>query len=888
MIGKTIAHYEITGLLGKGGMGEVYLAHDAKLDRDVAFKVLPVEMSDDPERAARFEREARMLASLQHPNIASIYGYEHIDGVRFLTMELAEGENLTQRLERGRLPLQDALQIARQIATGLEAAHDKNIVHRDLKPANIMVDADGGVKILDFGLARAYAGDANDREELGTSPTITAAMTQVGVVLGTAAYMSPEQAKGKSVDKRSDIWSFGVLMFEMLCGRKLFEGETMSETMADVMKSEIDWSMLPGETPRWLVTLLRRCLDRDPSTRLQSIGEARIALQRGGYEEAEEVIAATGGPASRRWPWIGVGATLLVLAAAVVWHGLREAPPQPLVQSTLMPPAGWDFDSGSPFAVSPDGRRIAFVANANHENGANPGETSSIWLRDLAEAEARRLEGTDGASYPFWSPDGSQIAFFANSKLNRIDVRGGPVIALCDTRDGRGGTWSASGTIIFQRGWSEGLMKIPGGGGTPVSITTLNEERFDVAHRWPSFLPDGRRFIFFVVSTTSAVGSEFSGIYLGSLDSAETRQLLTSESRALYSKGHLLYRIGSTLMARPFDPDEAALTGDPIPVATDVPGGAISWGGAQFGVSESGLLVHLRGAGATYSLLNWRDREGNLIDVSGDPAGYWEPAISHDGSRIAVSIGHDAGDIWLHDLERNVRTRFSFDPADDRSPLWSGDDGRIIFASGRKMVGEVYERAVSGQGEARLLFASGMNITLDDWSSDDQWIFYSGLAPGDKGWDIWAFNTRTSEAGPILNGPFNESNARLSPDGRWLAFDSDESGRPEIYVQSFPNADGRWMVSDEGGSHALWREDGRELFYVNADEVVTSVDVAGDTYFTFGKPRPLFNVNVKSSTGRNWAVSRDGQRFLANERPPVDQDKIGARLIQNWSAGLRR
>ncbi len=424
MIGKTIAHYEITGLLGKGGMGEVYLAHDAKLDRDVAFKVLPADMADDPERAARFEREARMLASLQHPNIASIYGYEHVDGVRFLTMELAEGENLTQRLERGRLPLQDVLQIAQQIATGLEAAHKKNIVHRDLKPANIMVDAAGGVKILDFGLARAYAGDAHEGEEVESSPTITGAMTQVGVVLGTAAYMSPEQAKGKSVDKRSDIWSFGVLVFEMLCGRKLFEGETMSETMADVMKSEIEWSMLPGETPRWLVTLLQRCLDRDPSTRLQSIGEARIALHRGDSEGAEEISASTVGPASRRWPWIGVGAALLVLAAAVVWHGLREAPPQPLVQSILMPPADWDFDSGSPFAVSPDGRRIAFVANANHDNGANPGETSSIWLRDLSEAEAHRLAGTDGASYPFWSPDGSQIAFFAQLQAQQDRCKG--------------------------------------------------------------------------------------------------------------------------------------------------------------------------------------------------------------------------------------------------------------------------------------------------------------------------------------------------------------------------------------------------------------------------------------------------------------------------------
>jgi Tol biopolymer transport system component len=888
LIGKTVAHYEITSLLGKGGMGEVFRARDIKLDRDVAFKVLPQELSGDPERAARFEREARMLASLQHANIASIYGYEHIDGIRFLTMELAEGEDLAERLEQGRVQTEEALNIALQIAIGLEAAHDKNIMHRDLKPANVKVDADGVVKILDFGLARAYAGDASEPQDLATSPTITAAMTQAGVILGTAAYMSPEQAKGKSVDHRSDIWSFGVILFEMLCGRKLFEGETVSETMAEVMKNKIEWSTLPEDTPRWARNLLQRCLDRDPSSRLQSIGEARIALQRGQYQGEDGAVAtSSNAPVSRRWPWFGVVAALLVLAATVAWNGWGGTAPELLTQSTLMPPPEWDFDAGSPFAVSPDGRQIAFVANASRDNDENTTSATSIWLRDLSTPESRRVEGTDGAAYPFWSPDGRWIAFFAQGKLNKIAAGGGPVIPLCDTRNGRSGTWNKSGTIVFQRNWSEGLMKIPAAGGTPEPITTLSQERFDVAHRWPRFLPDGQHFLFYLVSTTSQTTSEFSGIYVGSLGSDETRLLLKSESRGLYSEGHLLYRAGSTLMARPFDAGKQVFTGDPTPVSTDIPGGSISWGGAQFGASETGPIVHLRGAGATNSLLTWRDREGNPLGIVGEQAGYWEPTVSHDGKHVAVSMGQDAADIWLHDLVRDVRTRFTFDSADDRSPLWSPDDSSIVFSSARNSVGEIYQRPVSGQGGATLLNTPGTNISLTDWSHDGRWVLFSSLAPGDQGWDLWALDMQTSVAEPILDGPFNESSGRLSPDGRWLSFTSDESGDFEVYVQSFPDANGRWMVSTEGGNEAYWRGDGRELFFIQDARVVMAVDVTSDTTFSFGRPRPLFTVSTNSAVGSVYNVSQDGQRFLFTERLPVDPSKVGARLIQNWTAGLR-
>ncbi len=888
MIGRTLAHYEITAMLGKGGMGEVYRATDTKLGRDVALKVLPRELSGDPERAARFEREARVLASLQHPNIASIYGFEKVDGVLILTMELAEGDDLSQRLGRGRLPLDDVLQVATAIAVGLESAHQHNIIHRDLKPANVKVDASGIVKILDFGLARAFTGFSQDDEDLANSPTISVAMTQAGVILGTASYMSPEQAKGKPVDQRSDIWSFGVLLFEMLSGRKPFVGETVSETMAEVMKSEIDWSALPPETPVWLVRLLRRCLDRNPQTRLQSIGEARIAIER---REEEATVAVAESPAKKpsRWPWLAVAATFLVLAAAVFWDGFQPAPDAPLVRSTLLPPDDHFYAVDSPFAVSPDGRRIAFVATTSPGAVLTRTTTRSLWVRDLAEAEAREVPGTDGAQYPFWSHDGRQLGFFAGGRLNKVDLRGGPVVPLCDTQDGRGGSWNADGVILFQQRWSEGLMKIPAGGGTPEPVTTLDAARSDVAHRWPRFLPDGRRFLFFVVNTTSMAASEYSGVYWGSLDSDETRLILRGESRALYSEGHLLYRVDSTLMAHPIDEASMELRGDAVPISANVAGGGISWGGAHFGVSPDGALVSLRGAGATFSRLVWRDREGNQLGTVGEESSYAELDLSHGGKRLAVVDGGHTSDVWLFDLDRNVRTRFTFDPADDRSPLWSPDDERIAFVSSRQSVGEVYVRPVSGNQAPSLLFSTGTNTVLGDWSSDGRWIIYESLSLGEDTWDLMAHDTVEGVQVPIATGPFVQQFPALSPDGRWLAFASGESGRQEIYVQPFPEGPGRWMVSTDGGTRPMWTREGRELVFFDADaDDVYAVEVGGGDTPSFGAPERLFVSTIRTGTGNLSVMSDDGQRFLAVERPLVDRSEQSASLILNWRRMVER
>ena len=580
MIGKTLGQYEITALLGKGGMGEVYRATDTKLQREVALKLIPPELSGDPERLARFRREARTLASLHHARIASLFGIEEIDGATILVMELVEGQDLAERLDTGgAFSVEDVVAIAIQIAEGLEFAHDHGIMHRDLKPANIKITAQGDIKLLDFGLARAYTGEAPDESSVSNSPTITAALTQFGVILGTAAYMSPEQAKGRSVDRRADIWSYGVIIYELLAGRRLFQGETASETMADVMKGEINWEGLPDETPEPLRRLLHRCLDRNPATRLRDIGEARIALEdlragRSNDMETQPTAPASQGFRRERFVWL---ALLLVSLAGVAWLTLlRPGPPDaPLVQSTLLPPPGWDFVASAPFAVSPDGSRIAYVAYARPDNNDRGTGMNAIWIRDLDSAEPRQLVSSDGDAYPFWSPDGRWIAYYSNDKLNKIESRGGPVIPLCDALDGRGGSWNQDGVIIFQRNWSEGLMKVPAGGGTPEPLTTLNADRVDIAHRWPVFFPDGRHFLYFVVCTTSPATNEHSGIYLGNLDTGESTMVLRTESRALYSQGNLLYRAGTTLMAHPFDPSSGRLTGDPIAVATDIPGGQV-------------------------------------------------------------------------------------------------------------------------------------------------------------------------------------------------------------------------------------------------------------------------------------------------------------------------
>ena len=894
LIGRTLAHYEVTALLGKGGMGEVYRATDTKLGREVALKVLPRELAEDPERLARFRREARTLASLHHPRIASLFGIEDAGGTMLLAMELVEGRDLAEHLGvAGALSIEDVVAIGVQIAEGLEFAHDHGVMHRDLKPANIKVTGQGEVKLLDFGLARAFKGEPTDESDLANSPTITAALTSDGVVLGTAAYMSPEQAKGRSVDRRSDIWSYGVVLYELLVGRKLFQADTVSETMAEVLKTEIDFATLPSATPAPLRRLLARCLDRDPSTRLRDIGEARVtleALRAGRTDEVVEPPTATPRSSSGRERMVWV--TLLLASLAVV-AGLvisRPTPDEPLlVQSTLEPPQGWGFIPASPLEVSPDGRQIAFVAFPLPDDERSGG-SNAIWIRALDSAEARHLVAVDQNAYPFWSPDARWIGFFSDGKLNKIESRGGPVIPLCDAGDGRGGSWNRDGVIIFQRDWNEGLMKIGAGGGVPEPLTTLDRDRDEILHRFPTFLPDGRQFLFYVARTTNPYTNEESGIYVGSLDTGETRFLLRSESRGRYAQGHILYRNGRILMARGFDPSTLQLTGDPAPIATEVAGGTISWGGAQFGVSESGVLVHLRGLGVTESVFAWRDRSGTVLSTVGEPDAYWEPSLSPDGTRIAVVVGASSGDIWIQDLEDGRRTRFSFDDADERTPLWSPDGRHVLYTVTPAAASDIYMRAVSGDEPAQRVHSAGTVIQLTHWSKDGRHVFFNTLNAGKGGGDVWVLDMESREAKPVLDDAEWQEGASLSPDGKYLVYCSGPTGNNQVYVQSFPVASGRWMVSSDSRTgitqRPLWRDDGREIFYQRGNTLM-AVSISTENGFVSGTPEVLFDLgfNVVDPT---YNISGDGQRILTHELPPTDRDLAGARLIQHWVGLLER
>ncbi|MCZ6708310.1 MAG: hypothetical protein O7A71_10230, partial [Chloroflexi bacterium] len=555
-----------------------------------------------------------------------------------------------------------------------------------------------------------------------------------------------------------------------------------------------------------------------------------------------------------------------------------EAPRQ-AVQATLLPPEGGTYESSDPLALSPDGRQLAFVANVDGER--------LLWVRDLDTAAVRSLPGTGGARYPFWSPDGRWLAFTAGTRLSKVNVAGGPPIPICNADTGRGGTWGPDGTILFQPKFSEPLYRVSSGGGEPEQVTTLDESRFDIAHRWPEFLPDGRHFLFFVVSTTNPLASEHAGVFVGSLDSPETKQVLRVESRAAYSDGHLLFRRGSAFMAQPFDLGRRELSGDPLPISNDIRGGAISWGGANFGVSRNASLVFLTGGSQGETELRWVDRKGTQLRTMGEATTYRDPRISPDGQFVAVSQGRDAGDIWLYDLQRDVRTRFSFDQSDEGSPLWSPDGKRVAFHSSREGVWQIRVRDTAGAGSEEVLFESKSQMDLTDWSSDGRFIFFTALSR-DTGWDVWVYSFDDGSARAVISEQKDQWQARLSPDGRWIAYGSGDSGEIEVYVQAFPESRGRWMVSTRGGDSPVWSRDGKELFFKSTDSQLMAVDVnAGDAFKT-GQPKPLFAVSLKGSVNASFDVSPDGQRFLLNARAETETSNLGATLILNWPEVLQR
>jgi Tol biopolymer transport system component len=841
-----LGRFEVRGLLGAGGMGEVYRAYDGSLGREVAIKILPTTFTGDAERLARFEREARILAALSHPHIAALYGVEELgagsDGdaaPRALVLEFVDGETLAERLGRSRLSTGEAIDIARQIAAGMAAAHDTGVVHRDLKPANIKIRPDGVVKILDFGLAKADALLAGS----GAEPLLKSAETVGGVVLGTPAYMSPEQARGGVVDKRADVWAFGCVLFEMLTGKAPFAGGTAADSIAAVLEREPDWSLVPSRAPAAVHQLLRRCLEKQPQRRLRDVGDARFELQ-------EESRLATPPPQGRT-ARVLAGAALggaIAFAALLQLPRLREDGAVPRVQLTLQPPDGHTI-VGVP-VPSPDGRHLLFAARAAS------GE-SALWVRDIDATAARRIAGTEQASNPFWSPDGRSVAFGVAKTLKRTAIAGGPVQRIADLDPvALGASWNRDDVIVFAPSNQAPLHRVSASGGAPERLTTLNGERLENSHRWPQFLPDGRHFIF----TARSELPDNTGIYVASLDNpGSPTRLLNAQSAAVFvSPGFLLFLRDNTLLAQPFDVRRLALSGNAVAIAGDV---------AAFAASADGtVLTHIPVA---MTRLTWIDRSGAERSVIQARGRFSQVRLSPDESRAAVVTSDQATggrDIWVVALADGGVTRITSHPAADWFPVWSPDGSEIVFASERRDTNTFYAVPSSGGGREREVFqthGSGL-VAPTDWSRDGRFVLFHSYPRADI--SVLALTTPDTPA-PVVSSPFADWIASFSPDGRWIAYESDESGQDEVYVRAIAHPT-QHRVSVGGGTQPRWRRDGRELFYIGAGDRLFAAAVTTAPRLTVDQPKPLFQAcpQVPGQEGSpfmyRYDVGADGARSL--------------------------
>ena len=902
-VGTRLGAYEIIGKLGEGGMGEVWRATDSKLKREVAIKVLPEAFADDAERLARFEREAQVLAQLQHPNIASIYGLEESSGIRALVMELVEGEDLAERLKRGMLPLDETLAVARQIAEALEAAHEKGIVHRDLKPANVKFTADGKVKVLDFGLAKAMdppagstsAADLARSPTLMNSPTMTAAQgTQLGVILGTAAYMSPEQARGQAVDKRADIWSFGVVLHEMLSGRSLFAADTVTDTLAGVLKNEIDLAKLPAGTPASVRRLVRRCLERNPKDRLHDIADARIELleatSRAGDPGLEPPTSHSVPRRGSTWRLPLVTAVALALGLAAGWF-VRPGPVRPpLVCTAILAPDGTDLvpvgDAAGPVAVSPDGTQLAFTAR-------DSAGATRLYVHSLAAGKARVIPSSEGARYPFWSPDSRSLAFFNTGQLLRVDLAEGAPLALAPANDARGGSWGTNGTIVYAPSYDTPLLQISARGGPSAPASILDGERSEGTHRFPSFLPDGRHFLF-EARGYSAWMRTSDGVFVGSLDDPGKRvRLLAHATNAAYISGRLLFVRNGDLCAQRFDPEKRALSGPVSILVRDVRFDRRYSLGVFSATADVLALQH--GAGQDANELVWLDRTGRRGERLGSAAVHDGVELSPDATQVLVSMFDPAtsrAHLEVFDLARKTSTRLTFSGADDYCAIWSPDGTRILFARvSDQGIGLWVKPADGSTAEQRFRPETRGEVLFPlDWSGDGSRVLFSSLPGGSLPTGLWTLPA--SGEGPPERYTDSHGNGdllQISPDGRWVVFDANESQGSRSFLARFPDTGGRWQLAEDSAVYSRWTRGGREIVYLDYDSAHATalpVDLAGKAP-RFGAPERLFAVPTLSINGNTFDATPDGERFLfvlpvPNARPTPFT------LILNWQQLLEQ
>ena len=889
--GTRLGRYEIQSLLGAGGMGEVYLARDTKLGREVAVKVLPEGFARDAERLARFEQEACAAGALNHPNILSVYDVGQEDSTPYVVSELLEGQTLRELMNGARLSQHKATEYGTQIARGLAAAHERGIFHRDLKPENIFITDDGRAKILDFGLAK-LAG-APDTGQLQTDIPTRRVETNPGVVMGTLGYMSPEQVRGQKADHRSDIFSFGCVLYEMLSGRRAFGGESVADMMSAILREDPPELSLTNRTVSpALERLVRHCLEKSPSERFQSARDLAFALEslsntsgsdatvaplNSGASVAQRPASVWRGKIAGMLPWI---ASVSALALALVFAGLYMRRDPAAEARTIHASILFPENSSGPLhaALSPDGHLLAFTAVKEGRR--------TLWVRPVAAAEAQALLGTEGAAFPFWSADSRSIGFFAEGKLKRIEATGGPVLNVCDAPRGRGGTWNRDGLILFTPDTRDPIHRVAASGGAAEPVTQIDSARAELTHRWPHFLPDGRHFLYFVRSA-GAEAARHTGIFVGSLNAKGTRLVVNNASNPVYAApGHLLFVREGNLMAQGFDERRLETTGEPVALARGVSYNR-NWDVAEFSASANGILAYRLGT-ERQSQLVWLDRTGKQMGAVGEPGYYDTMRLSPDGQRVAVSIVDPVrreGDIWLLETARANATRFTFSPAPYTWPVWSPDGSRIVFGSERSGVADLYQKSVAGTGGEEEVLKSNYYKSPGDWSADGRYLAYTVIDPK-TGWDIWIlplFGDRRPFQ--FVNTPFNESECKFSPDGRWLAYESNETGRDEIYVQAFPGPGAKQQVSSGGGFEPRWGAGGRELYYVAPDgKKLLAVEVKAGPVFETGAAKTLFEVPAGIHL---YDAPADGRRFLI--ATPVGEERTPTiTLVLNWAAGLKR